>query len=265
MAMEGEGTVALGAAMIPTHGLTQAIHVLNNKTASGPPESRQFARDFAEFVRQGKIQRSGEYFTASFSLAGDDLGQWQAYANDAKGYALGFDARVLESQFLKESGAPLLRTFPVSYDDACLIEIHERLIDRMFGLISLPRGRGLGDDAINGYMAELFSVTTVHALHAGLYFKHEAYRNEREYRFLRVYPPETPSSRVKLRDRAGRALKYEEFDWKGAEIDPLQCIVIGPATTDAEGTKVIKESLLVSGMTGVKIIHSLIPYRATRP
>src|ERR1700733_1256632 len=56
---------------------------------------------------------------------------------------------------------------------------------------------------INGYMADLFTITAVHALHAGLHFKLEAYRHEQEYRFLRVYPPETPSPRAKVRDRAG--------------------------------------------------------------
>jgi hypothetical protein len=107
--------------------------------------------------------------------------------------------------------------------------IDQQLIDHMFGLISLPRERGLGDDAIKGYMAELFSIIAVHALHAGMHFKHEAYRNEREYRFLRVYPHEARSVPVKHRNRVGTSIKYEEFNWPAVSVCPVRCILIGPA------------------------------------
>ena len=246
-----------------THGLTLASQILSDKAASGPPESKLFAGDFAEFIQAGELQRSGEYFSASFSSQGDDLTQWRAYANSARGYALGFDAKLLEELFLKEPGAPILSTFSVSYDDPRLMSIDQQLIDQMFGLISLPRGRGLSKDAINGYMGELFSLIAVHALHAGMHFKHEAYRHESEYRFLRVYPPETPSVRVKRRDHAGTSIKYEEFYWAAASALPLRRIVIGPAADTVLAAKLIRDLLPRPETPTVQTVLSRIPYRAS--
>ena len=244
-----------------THGLTQASQLLSDKAAGGPPESKLFAHDFEGFIQAGKLQRSGEYFSASFSSRGDDLTQWRAYANNARGYALGFDAKLLEELFLKEPGAPIVRTFPVSYDDARLMSIDQQLIDQMFGLISLPRGRGLSNQAINAYMGELFSLIAVHALHAGLHFKHEGYRHESEYRFLRVYPPETPSVRVKRRDRAGTSIKYEDFSWAAASVSPLRRIVIGPAADTVPATNLIRDLFPRPEAPPVEIVPSRIPYR----
>jgi len=246
-----------------THGLTQASQILNEKAADGPPETKLFAHDFEGFILAGKLQRSGEYFSASFSSQGDDLTQWQAYGNNARGYALGFDAKLLEELFRKEPGAPILSTFPVSYDDARLMSIDQQLIDAMFGLISLPRGWGLSNEAINGYMGELFSLIAVHALHAGLHFKHEGYRHESEYRFLRVYPPETPSLRVKRRDRAGISIKYEEFNWAAAGVSPLRRIVIGPAADTVLAAKLMRDLLPLPETAQVEIVPSRIPYRAS--
>jgi hypothetical protein len=246
-----------------THGLTHASQILSVKAADGPPESRLFARDFDGFIRAGKLQRSGEYFSASFSSQGDDLNQWRAYADNARGFALGFDAKLLEELFLNEPGAPILSTFPVSYDDARLMSIDQQLIDQMFPLISLPRGRGLPKDAINGFMGELFSLMAVHALHAGLHFKHEAYRHESEYRFLRVYPPEQPSVRLKHRQRTGASIGYEEFKWVVASISPLRRIVAGPACNFNQAAQFIQDLLPRTPAPPVELSRSLIPYRAS--
>ena len=67
------------------HGLSLATTILNGKAANGPPESKLFADDFGEVMRLGKLQRSGDYFICSFSSAGDDLGQWRAYADSGHG------------------------------------------------------------------------------------------------------------------------------------------------------------------------------------
>jgi len=71
------------------------------------------------------------------------------------GYALGFDAKPLEIAFDQYHGAPLIRTFPVTYNQTELIEVHRKIIDGMFGLISLPTDRILQDAVIKAYTALL--------------------------------------------------------------------------------------------------------------
>jgi len=246
-----------------SHGLSHAITILNGKAANGLPESKLFAADFEEMIRLGKVQKSGDYFICSFSSAGDDLGQWRAYADNGRGYALGFDANALEDAFIRQAGAPVQKAFPVTYNDARLIEIHRNIIEKMFALISLPRGRDLGDDAIKGYMAELYTLISVHALHAGLHFKHEAYANEQEYRFMQVHPPGNQPLVTKLRTHSYSSIRYQEFDWKDAGRNVLKKIVIGPSASVEKATAFAKESLLLADQQAVAITCSAVPYRAT--
>jgi hypothetical protein len=244
-----------------SHGLSHAITILNSKAATGPPESKMFAADFAEFIHQGRIRQSGDYFISSFSSCGDDLGQWRAYADNGRGYALGFDAKALEDAFVRQGGAPIVKAFPVAYHDAQLIELHRSMIEKMFGLISLPRGKGLADSAIMAYMAEMYTLITVHALHAGLHFKHEAYKNEREYRFFQAYPLSTPPSATKLRARLYSLIRYQAFDWKSAGFGVLKKIVLGPSANIEKATAFAKDSLLLVDQKAVEVTRSAIPYR----
>jgi len=81
-----------------SHGFSHAVNILNDRTANGPPESKQFAREFSNFHQRG-MQEAAHFFVCSFSKDGADLGQWRAYADNGRGYALGFDTKFLETAF----------------------------------------------------------------------------------------------------------------------------------------------------------------------
>ncbi len=70
-------------------------------------------------------------------------------------------------------------------------------------------------------MAQLTTLLRVHALHAAVHFKHEAYNNEKEYRFLEVHGGDQPPE-VKLRVRRYSLIKYREFDWRTAAAGALK-------------------------------------------
>ena len=98
-------------------------------------------------------------------------------------------------------------TFPVTYKDPELADIHRQMIENAFPLISLPRGRGLPREAILAYMRDLSVTLMMHAVRSVLFFKHEAYGNENEYRFLQIYRADLPPPQVKLRARAYALVK----------------------------------------------------------
>jgi hypothetical protein len=106
-------------------------------------------------LKQG-IEDVAHYFVCCFSAAGDDLGQWRAYSDNGRGYALGFDAHALEQAFAKAnlSGSGHM-TFPVNYDEAQLRDIHKRIVERVVPLISLPRDRDFPSGTIDDFMSEL--------------------------------------------------------------------------------------------------------------
>jgi hypothetical protein len=64
---------------------------------------------------------------------------WRAYADDGRGYALGFETAALEGAFCRRKGKPIPQhsTFPMTYDDAELTRIQTALVDLIDPLISL--------------------------------------------------------------------------------------------------------------------------------
>lgn len=165
--------------------------------------------------------------------------------------------------FKRQTGAYGRDAFPVTYNDTRLIEIHRGIIERMLAQISLPRVVDLGEDAFMGCWAELLIKIGASILRANAYFKHEAYVNEREFRFIQIHPLDSQPLVTKLRTRSYSSIRYQEFDWKDAGRDVLKKIVIGPAADVENATAFAKESLLLADQQAVAITCSAVPYRAT--
>lgn len=248
-----------------SHGFFHAVNILNGMAADGPPESKLFARQFEAFRTQGGIQAAAHYFVCSFSSNGDDLGQWRAYGDNGRGYAIGFDARALETGFTRKGDVPIPNnsTFPLTYKDTELAEIHRRIIEGVFPLISLPRGRSLSSEAIRAYMGELSVILTMHVVRSVLFFKHEAYGNENEYRFLQIYRADLPPPEVRRRARAYTLVKYREFDWGSVAHAALKRIIVGPAANYEKAVEFARDCMRATHADSVEISRSAIPYRAT--
>jgi hypothetical protein len=246
-----------------SHGVSHAVKILNQKAESGPDETKVFARHFEEFHERG-MEGSAHYFVCSFSEDGNELGQWRAYADDGRGYAIGFDGKALEAAFTQDNGVaiPNNSTHHVLYDDAQLASIHRAMIDELFALISLPRGKGMSGESINAYMKELSISLSLYALRASLFFKHEAYMNEREFRFIQIHRADIPPPEVKRRYRAYELVKYREFDWRRTAAGSLKRVVVGPATDGRKGERFATDCLAAFHTGKVEVVGSDIPYRA---
>jgi hypothetical protein len=243
------------------HTFSHVTKILIDKAVDGPPESTYFSQQFEKFLSQEKYKQCVHSFVCSFSFCGDDLGQWRAYADNGRGYALGFDTVELEAAF--NCGTPISNnsTFPICYDDAKGVESSKQLVEKMFHLISLPRGRGLADAAVSEYMSELYNLLAVNALIAGLGFKHEAYKHENEFRFLEMHSALLPPE-VKYRARRYSLVKYREFDWRRSAPGALKRIIRGPAA-DNRAVQFATDSLHLFHGATIPLERSKIPYSAT--
>jgi hypothetical protein len=97
-----------------------------------------------------------------------------------------------------------------------------------------------------------------------MFFKHEAYRNEKEFRFQQIFRRDKPAPAVKYRHRPHTLVRYREFDWRTAAGAALKEIVIGPVADKGKAERFAKDCLAAFHPKGpVKIVHSAIPYRAT--
>lgn len=245
------------------HGFSHAIQILNRLAIGGAPLVVQFAERF-EALYKDQLDKTAHYYICSFSKVTDDLGQWRSYADDGRGYALVFDGKVIEDHFAHH--APSAKdhnsTFSMHYNDKEICEIQSNLITSMFDLISFPLKNQLTEDQFNIYMKTLSRELSARLLHISLFFKHEAYKHEDEFRFLQIYRGDIPAPDTKLRPRKYEMVEYKEFDWSEVKSSALKKIIIGPAADVSKATIFAKYYLDKSGIEGVAIETSNIPYRS---
>lgn len=141
-------------------------------TRKGLPESapnidKAFIDRIDEIV--SPIQLIAHPFLACFSLEPDLLGQWRAYADDGRGFALGFRAGPLQS----ELPATFLR---VLYDRESQVK------EMMVGIGSIFLGQQEDDGAKRAKFLEdcVLLATFMTA------FKHPAFQDEKEVRAVHV-------------------------------------------------------------------------------
>jgi hypothetical protein len=103
--------------------------------------------------------------------------------------------RVGEGAFTKRKGKPVKQhsTFHVTYDDNELTRIRTALVDLVDPLISLPRTTGVRGNAMHAYMRDLLVYHSMDVIRCVMFFKHEAYRNEKEYRFQQLFRRDKPA------------------------------------------------------------------------
>jgi len=249
------------------HGCSQLVRILKERAAEGPREAQVFAEALERFLLNGGIEASAHYFVCSFSKSGDELGQWRAYADNGRGFAIGFDSKALVGAFDAEDRARNLpnSSFAVTYSDDVLATLQRKLIDEAMPVISLPRGKELTPDEINTYMDALLVRVSADAMSQVILFKHEAYKNEAEYRFLQVFRGDQPVPEGHHRTRPYRLIRYREFNWQGPAANALWQIVTGPAADPIKGPKFARDCLRAyhpSLPPDEVIVRSTIPYRA---
>jgi hypothetical protein len=248
------------------HGLSVAINILKSKTTAARPEIGTFASLLDRFDVDGGIEKVGHFFICCFSADGDDLGQWRAYGDNGRGFALGFETAALEEAFCRKNGKPIPQhsTFHLTYDDRQLSTLQTSLADLIDPLISLPRRTGVRGDALHAYMMDLLVYHSMNVIRGVMFFKHEGYRNESEYRFQQLFRYDRPAPEVKYRRRPYSLIRYREFDWRKNSGHALKQIIVGPAADRAKATKFANDCLSAyhEKPPEVEIGYSAIPYRA---
>jgi hypothetical protein len=245
------------------HSVNHAIALLQLEARRGHPAAAIFAKQFAEIMAEAP-SAVAHFFVGSFSQNGDDLGQWRAYGDNGHGFALEFDRDRLERSFVMPEGRVIESnsTFPISYDDAVVKGICTDLIRAVVPLVAMPHGRRLGNGAINEFMKGLSMQLGLFVLQTALYFKHEAYDDEAEYRFLQLRSINARLDDLKLRASKSSPIRYAEFPWFRLAPTALRQIVVGPAADFASAKHLAEQYLRAARLGDVKIARSEVPYRS---
>jgi hypothetical protein len=243
------------------HGVEMACNVIDEVTKGQHPAAELFAQQFSDLI-QGNVEKLGRVFIACFSRDGDDLGQWRAYAANGSGYAVGFDGPMLEKAFAAR-GTDQNTTIHIYYDDRVLRGLMERLVRLVLPLLALPAGQNVSEEVVREFLTTVATNLSIAVLHTAMLFKHKAYDQEQEYRFLHLRDLGAPIEDLKRRARGASIIHFNEFDWKKADAHILREIVIGPAAREDVARTFVAECLSIGGIAidTVKVTRSSIPYR----
>lgn len=209
------------------------------------------------------IQLVAHPFIASFSLEPDLLGQWRAYADDGRGFAVGFCADLLKRQL----PATFLR---VLYDrEQQIKEMMQAIL-----VIYMVQHKGNGFDK-SKFIEDCVLLGTYMTS-----FKHPAFAEEREVRAVHAVSIQEQGKLVKFIDEggivdghievAGNPVSFQVRDnHLVAYIDatltpsnmpsPIHDLVMGPKNHSAPGN--LQLFLGGLGYTDITLCRSSVPYR----
>lgn len=242
------------------HGCQPIINILKTTTKGAPTELNIFSKKLSDDLNE-LVERIAHLYIFSFSHNGDDLGQWRAYGDNGRGFALKFDCRTLEQAFIN-NGPDRNCTFPIKYEENSLREMSKKVIDQLTSYILLMQGKNLKDEVFDNYLTQLYDFLYVTALRLALFFKHKAYVNECEFRFFHLHRDDALEN-IKYRSRSHSLIQYKEFDWKSNSSSALKEIIIGPAANKVGAEQFARNCLqkFYRENENIPINLSIIPYR----
>jgi hypothetical protein len=246
------------------HGISLGISALSAAIEGSHPAGKIFSQRFNKGM-SGGIEAIAHFFVTCFSINGDELGQWRAYGDDGRGFAVCFNGTNLERLFAQPMGHhdPNNSTFPITYDDSELLKVHRALADTIVPRLAMPAGRGLDALVINQFMKDLSRLLSLHMLRCSLFFKHEGYRSEGEFRFLHLRRIDADLGDIKLRARNTSLIRFLEFPWAQVTEPIIHSITIGPAANYEEAKQFVQQCASEANLPieDAQILRSAIPYR----
>jgi hypothetical protein len=244
------------------YGVSIAAETLAANASGASLLERLFSRDFRRY--ETSTEDVAQAFVCSLSTKGNDLQQWRGYGNNGRGYAIGFDGKMLETVFTQKAGQPIPEhmSFPVCYDEVKLRGIYRELIAKVMRLVSAPATMDLSEAIVEAYLRQHRISLALEVFRTSLFFKHPAYASEQEYRFMQVHSTDRPPAAVKFRSRPNMLVRYQEIHWKGTAPDALKDIVIGPGVEPRIGGRFVDDCLRAYFPTAQPHVRlSGIPYR----
>ncbi|MBT4863996.1 MAG: DUF2971 domain-containing protein [Planctomycetaceae bacterium] len=234
--------------------------------------SEALLRVGAETLRDGRLfTEFYELYLTCFSLNGNSLSQWRAYADDARGFAIGLPSsnlRNLPNGF--DLGADSLDLLDVVYEP----EIQNRLIDEVILMVtsrcdaaaekieSSERKRFLID--FNSYLVSCVIRIAVHLKHPG--FHEEQERRLIYAKKMNTSNDEAAPNLVRTRASSSGLIRFLPLSIRdGAGRVPIEEIIIGPKAESgqaAEGAQYEVKNLFTQNEQQIPpFIPSGIPYR----
>lgn len=242
--------------------LSLAIALLRERIVSERSEHvRLFLNSCAVLLEKDSIENIFGFYLGCFSRKSNDLGQWRAYADDGRGYALGFSSEVFA---IREKETVPHMVASVQYGtDLARARLNEA-IGRAVSLVveaEAAHGELLSDeDTVAAFHFALFRELSVLLIFISVTSKHECYQHEEEVRLLHIGPHASRHPSMSVRIRGHHLVPYVPVPLEVK--DPFIEVIIGPALDEAAARDGLQHLLRLHGCGELPIRASTIPYRS---
>jgi hypothetical protein len=251
-----------------THGIDMARDMMNDSPIRADAHGREFLDCLADMLSTKNFSGRFEFFIASFSRDRDELSQWRAYADNGRGYAIGFAPRLFRIEENRPDLKPNEKTFvgPVLYHIGEVMERHALAIDTAAAIFleavkanpDVMKDGTIRDHFIQQFCRDIISAPLIWNC---LTSKHPAYKREKEVRLLMLNQRRNLMPYIKTRLRGSEIVPYIPHPRPIREPQTIVEIVVGPAAgSDAEQTvRTMLDSFGIDPETQINPSH--IPYR----
>jgi hypothetical protein len=193
-------------------------------------------------------------FVASLTDDGDNLSQWRGYATQGHGLAIGFDRNVLETSALAQGYTMV----PIIYDES---EQEQHFAKALSEIVEIIDGWGADPRHAPSPIEQVLSLGLGLTL-AAMFIKNPYFRDEREWRLVRLIMEGVWDENSHTRVRGGEVVQYEAIELANGNSGENRIveIVAGPLLSIDEEYQV-REILAKHGLKSVKFRRSSVPLR----
>jgi hypothetical protein len=219
----------------------------------------------ADLLTYENVGRAIEVCVACYSRNRDELGQWRAYGDSGRGFALGLAPHLFATVEEAPTDKPNFLA-PIMYGRDHVGERHRSIIRQAVTVANEAHRthRSLFKDSLirNEFLRVLANyAASSHLIWSCATSKHEAYANEEEVRLVAIGRKAMWKPHMLTRARGSEIVPYTTIPMSTKRAGDIVEIVIGPsASAGAEDSlRVLTESI---GLENVQTPRSDIPYRA---
>jgi hypothetical protein len=249
------------------HGVAIARQELSKQSEGQHPAIAKLATTVETAIKE-RLTLSMSFFVASFSTEADELGQWRAYGDDGRGFAIGISPKLLwpsERKSPREmNNTPKLAQ--VIYDEKESRRRQAEVVSRAIQCVRSCVSEISPSDqaAVVLFLRHVSAQLTLGLLLNALATKHISYQAEREFRLILARPTVDQEKLVRTRIRGPEFVPYVPVPLRVREDNALTHIVLGPAALP-QAESGLRHFLRSSGLNPEAIIkRSTIPYRSHR-
>jgi hypothetical protein len=240
------------------------VHRLLKEIGEGADDGlvKMFCRIVNDLFQHSNFTDTFGFYIASFSRDRNDLGQWRAYADDGRGFALGLVPPLFEAVDTANPKPTEYHVMPVVYGEPAAEPRYRAAIEAAAAIVQANGAHCDRESRIAFLRMMANELIAGQLIGTSLTVKHTAYSHEKEVRLVILGMRDTQKPYVKTRVRGSEIVPFVEGEMPLRDKNGIFEIVVGPAATPTAKDAV--ESLLQSfGVElGNRIQASGIPYRA---